>query len=162
MTREEKMRRTTLLIATLALAPCGGAVTAQQPSAAPEGQPGWMTGCWIEQNGSKWAEECWTPPRAGMMLGSSRSGEGTTLRSWEAAQILPDASGTLTYWASPEGGTRVPFRLASRTATEMVFDNPGHDYPQRIRYWRDGDALNAEISLLDGSKPMRWHFSAVR
>lgn len=158
------MRRTTLLIATLTLALCGGAAIAQQvnPAPASEGPPGWMTGCWIEQNGSRWAEECWTPPRAGMMLGSSRSGDGAVLRSWEAAQILPDTSGKLTYWASPEGGTRIAFGLASRTATELVFTNPAHDYPQRIRYWREGAALNAEISMLDGSKPMRWHFSAMR
>ena len=154
------MRRTTLLIATLAL--CGGAAMAQQTKPAAEGPPGWMTGCWIEQSGQKWTEECWTPPRAGTMLGSNRAGEGATLKSWEAAQILSDASGTLTYWASPDGGTRIPFPLASRTATEMVFANPAHDYPQRIRYWRDGATLNAEISMLDGSKPMRWHFNAMR
>jgi hypothetical protein len=153
------MRRTTLLIATLTM--CGGAAIAQQAKPV-EGPPGWMAGCWIEQSGQKWTEECWTPPRAGTMLGSNRAGEGTKLQSREAAQIFPDAEGVLTYWASPDGGTRIPFRLASRTATEIVFANPAHDYPQRIRYWRDGAALNAEISLLDGSKPMRWHFSAMR
>lgn len=154
------MRPTILLLATLAL--CGGATTARQSAPAPEGPPGWMTGCWIEQKGQKWAEECWTPPRAGMMLGSSRSGDGAVLQSWEAAQILPDPSGKLTYWASPDGGTRIPFPLVSRTATEMVFANPAHDYPQRIRYWREGATLNAAISMLDGTKPMRWHFSAMR
>jgi hypothetical protein len=160
MKREDEMHRTTLLIAALAL--CGGATVAQQPTSAPEGPPDWMAGCWIEQSGQKWTEECWTPPRAGTMLGSNRSGEGAKLHSWEAAQILPDAGGTLTYWASPDGGARIPFPLTSRTATEMIFANPAHDYPQRIRYWREGATLNAEISLLDGSKPMRWRFSAMR
>jgi len=152
------MRRMILSIAALVL--CGGVAAAQQ--AAPAKPPGWMAGCWVEQAGSRWAEECWTSPRAGMMLGSSRSGDGTALRSWEAAQILPDASGRLTFWASPNGEGRFPFPLASYTETEMIFANPAHDYPQRIRYWREGAALNAEISMMDGSKPMRWHFSAVR
>ena len=158
------MRWMTVLIATftLNLPLSGGAATAQQVSPVSEGLPGWMAGCWIEQKGTKWAEECWTPPRAGMMLGSSRAGDGGTLRSWEAAQILPNDSGKLIYWASPDGKGRFAFPLASRTATEMVFANPAHDYPQRIRYWREGVALNAEISMLDGTKPMRWHFSAMR
>ena len=153
------MRLATMLIAVLALS---AGVGSAQASVEAEGPPGWMAGCWIEQSGQKWAEECWTAPRAGTMLGASRVGEGATLSSWEAAQILPDASGRLTFWASPNGGTRVPFALVSRSATEVVFANPAHDYPQRIRYWREGAVLNAEISLLDGSKPMRWRFSAQR
>ena len=153
------MRLATMLIAALALS---AGVGSAQASVEAEGPPGWMAGCWIEQSGQKWAEECWTAPRAGTMLGASRVGEGTTLSSWEAAQILPDASGRLTFWASPNGGTRVPFALVSRSATEAVFANPAHDYPQRIRYWREGAMLNAEISLLDGSKLMRWRFSAQR
>ncbi|MGY4397037.1 hypothetical protein ACVWZA_002228 [Sphingomonas sp. UYAg733] len=36
-----------------------------------------------------------------------------------------------------------------------------HDYPQRIRYWREGKILNAKISLSYGSKRMRWSYSAM-
>jgi hypothetical protein len=39
-----------------------------------------------------------------------------------------------------------------------VFANPAHDYPQRIRYWLEGNALNAEISRIDGSKTVRWTY----
>jgi hypothetical protein len=38
------------------------------------------------------------------------------------------------------------------------FEDRSHDYPQRVRYWRDGEALLAEISMLDGTKAMRWRF----
>lgn len=152
------MRRITPLMCLLAL----GAGNASARAPDPDGLPAWLAGCWIQQEGQAWTEECWTAPRAGMMLGSGRSGVGERLRSWEATQILPDAAGKPVFWASPQGGQRVAFPLASRTASEMVFANPAHDYPQRIRYWRDGATLNAEISMLDGSKPMRWHFSAMR
>jgi hypothetical protein len=121
-----------------------------------------MAGCWIQQSGPKWTEECWTAPRAGTMLGSGRTGDGAAVKAWEANQILPDASGKLVFWASPDGGARIAFPVASRSATEIVFANPAHDYPQRIRYWREGPALNAEISMSDGSKAMRWHYSAMR
>lgn len=77
---------------------------------------------------------------------------------WESMQILPDAQGRPVFWAWPRGAPRSAFPMVSSTATEIVFANAAHDYPQRIRYWREGAALNAEISLIDGGKPMRWRF----
>ncbi len=48
--------------------------------------------------------------------------------------------------------------LLGAVALTALFANAAHDYPQRIRYWREGETLNAEISLLDGSKAMRWQY----
>ena len=31
------------------------------------------------------------------------------------------------------------------TSNEAVFENPAHDFPQRVIYKRDGDKLNARI-----------------
>jgi hypothetical protein len=141
---------------TLLALGCTAAALATEPGA--KGPPAWMAGCWIMQADQKWTEECWTPPRAGMMLGSGRSGAAETLQSWEATQILPDADGKLVFWASPDGAARVAFPMLSQGANEIVFANPTHDYPQRVRYWREGKVLNAEISLADGGKPMRWRY----
>jgi hypothetical protein len=41
----------------------------------------------------------------------------------------------------------------------ITFVNAAHDYPQRIRYWRDGRDLMAEVSLADGSKAQRWRYA---
>lgn len=95
-------------------------------------------------------------PRGGVMLGAGRAGSGDRLTEWEATQIIPGADGKLVYWASPGGGARVAFAEVSRGPREIVFASAAHDYPQRIRYWREGAVLNAETSLLDGSKAMRW------
>ena len=124
--------------------------------------PGWMAGCWLQERAEKWTEECWMAPRGGLMLGAGRSGSGETLRNWEATQILAGKDGKLAFWASPSGGARVGFPEVSRASQEIVFANPAHDYPQRIRYWRDGEALNAEISKMDGSRAMRWTYRRVR
>lgn len=136
------------------------AAAAMLIGAAPEmvKLPGWMAGQWVEETEAGWTEESWLPPRAGMMIGVSRSGKGETLQIWELARIAPDEAGRLTFWASPKGRAPSPFPLVSASATEIVFANPAHDYPQRIRYWREGADLLAEISLADGSKPMRWHY----
>lgn len=128
-------------------------------AAAPEvaALPGWMAGCWIDERADRWTEECWTTARAGSMLGAGRSGKGAALRNWEAMQILQSGDG-VAFWAAPDGAGRTRFAMISSTASEVVFANPAHDYPQRIRYWREGDMLNAETALADGSKAMRWRY----
>lgn len=123
--------------------------------------PAWLTGCHVETKGESWTEECWTIPRAGNMLGSGRSGKGNTLRSWENMRVERNADGTLVFWGSPQGAPAVPFTATSVTASEIVFSNPAHDYPQRIRYWREGKSIHAETALKDGSKAMRWTYAPM-
>ncbi|MBK7284377.1 MAG: hypothetical protein IPI83_08420 [Sphingomonadales bacterium] len=127
----------------------------------PASAPDWMAGAWIETKGEGWTDEFWTPMRGGIMIGAGRSGTGEALSSWESLRIERGTDGVLTFWGSPGGAKPVPFRMVSSTATEIVFANPAHDYPQRIHYWRDGKLLNAEISLADGSKSLRWTYSAM-
>ena len=124
--------------------------------------PEWMAGCWEERQGERWTEECWTEPRAGLMLGSARSGEGERLISWEAMQIVRNQSTgskrvPMAFWAAPNGTGRTMFTWRTGGAG-VTFHNASNDYPQRVRYWRDGDLLKAEIAMADGSKPMRWTF----
>lgn len=152
------MRLMMLGLITLSLGTGGAAASAQAASAA----PGWMAGCWLQEKADRWTEECWMEPRGGIMLGSGRSGQGDKVSEWEATQILPGPDGRLAYWASPDGSARTAFPIASSAPNEIVFADPKHDYPQRIRYWRDGETLNAELSLMDGSQPMRWSYRRVQ
>lgn len=78
--------------------------------------PTWMTGCWEQRTGSKWTEECWTIPRAGMMMGSGRSGDGDRLGDWEVMQIVlvdtdDPAVPAMTFYGAPSGQNRTPFIL---------------------------------------------------
>ena len=125
--------------------------------------PAWMAGCWEYRAGDRWSEECWTIPRANMMMGSGRNGAGDVLINWETMQITVEetddpAVAPMAFWGSPEGKNRTMFAWVSGKEPGVTFINATHDYPQRIRYWRDGEALLAEISLADGSKPVRWRY----
>jgi hypothetical protein len=127
--------------------------------------PEWLAGCWQMQDGERWSDECWMSPRGDVMLGTGRSGTGARLSTWEAMQITiepaearRDAEPTMTFWASPNGGGRAPFAWAPNELPGVTFVNPANDYPQRIRYWREGNLLRAEISLADGSEATRWTF----
>ncbi len=132
-------------------------LTAESPATLPS----WMTGAWIESKGESWTEEYWTPPRGGLMIGAGRNGKGKQLLGWEATRIAIDDAGKIAFIASPNGGATTVFPLEAADTNSISFANPAHDYPQRVRYWREGDALLAEISLLDGGKPMRWRYRSM-
>ena len=124
--------------------------------------PAWLAGAWsLSGEGDRWTEEFWTHPRAGMMIGASREGQGESLRSWESIRILRTADGSLAYVPMPNGGPPVEFAMSNQGTQSIEFANPAHDFPQRIRYWREGDTLNAEIALIDGGQAMRWTFQRM-
>lgn len=126
--------------------------------AAAPSLPGWMAGCWIERKDDRVTEECWTVAQAGSMLGSGRTMRGERLVMWETMQILAEPDGGIAFWGAPRGQGRTRFALVSADASRIVFANPAHDYPQRITYARDGEALVAETAMMDGSRAMRWRY----
>ena len=121
----------------------------------------WLSGSWVSRDGDRWTEEWWTPPRGGIMIGASREGRGEALHSWESIRILRKPDGTLAYVPMPNGGAPVEFALVKQGDRSIEFANPAHDFPQRIRYWREGDTLNAEIALIDGSRAVKWSYSPM-
>ena len=66
----------------------------------------------------------------------------------------------MTFRAMPKGAEETVFQWAPSQLPGLTFVNASHDYPQRIRYWREGKELLAEIALADGSKARRWRYSA--
>ena len=117
-----------------------------------------MAGEWSREEGERWTEESWAPPRGGMMIGYSRSGRGDALREFEFIRIARGDDGAISYIAMPQGGAPVAFQLVRHEGTRATFENPAHDFPQRIDYARDGDTLTATISAIDGAKPRRWTY----
>lgn len=103
---------------------------------------GWLSGCWTTATGT---EECWLPPRGQLMVGVNRAVRDGRAPFYEYLRI-ESIEGTLAYVASPKGQTTTRFDLVEQGEHFVVFANPTHDFPQRIRYQRDGDTLTATIS----------------
>src|SRR5262245_14193876 len=121
--------------------------------------PAFLAGCWEEARPDQgWTEECWTRARGGLMIGSGRDGKADSVRHWEWMRIERAADGTVTFFGSPKGAAPVPFKATASDNTSITFVNAAHDYPQRVSYKLTADALEAEISLADGSKPNRWSY----
>lgn len=135
------------------------------PAAALDGppppMPAWLAGAWDMREGETWADEFWTPPRGGVMIGASRSGKGDAGEFWEHTRIMRKPDGSLSFFAQPKGAPSSEFPMFSHGSDFIEFSNAEHDYPQRIRYWREGKVLKARISLLDGSNAVEWTFRAM-
>ena len=96
---------------------------------------GLISGCWKKpgKNESSFTMEHWTKP-AGMMLAVSRSIRNGKVGFFEYLRIAP-RDGEIYYIAKPANAkTETPFKLTSLKNREAIFENPQHDFPQRIVY----------------------------
>jgi hypothetical protein len=116
----------------------------------------WMSGHWQTADGA--TEETWIAPRGGMMLGVGRTISDGVAREYEFLRLQAGADGVPVYWSSPNSVTPVGFRLSQAGPSTATFDNPTHDFPQRIIYARDGETMVATISAMDGSHAMSWTY----
>lgn len=127
------------------------------------GPPQWLSGHWVEQReDGRWTEERWGVPRGGVLLGTNLSGDATGATGFEYMRIASDEQG-LAFWGSPGGAPPVRFGMTRSEATAngrytIVFENPAHDFPTRVEYVLEGEALSATVSGPDGANPMRWSF----
>lgn len=129
--------------------------------AAPQ-LPCWIEGRWVsEEAEGRWTEENWTGCRAETMLGTGRGGRGEEVTSYEFMRIARNENGDLMFYGAPFGNPAAAFRAVKAGPKEIVFVNPNHEYPQRIRYWMEGDMLIAEASMRDGSKSQAWRYKRV-
>jgi hypothetical protein len=146
-----------LAAATVAIAALAACATGPREDA---GRLGFMVGCWQSKPDAdgRVNKEVWSAPQGGIMFGWATATRGGELVSFEQSRI--DVRGArATYTASPEGQRPVVFTeaapdpLALAPPNSVRFENPDHDYPQRIFYRADGGDLVATISRIDGSRP---------
>jgi hypothetical protein len=113
---------------------------------------GWLAGCWQRKNGATVVDEQWMRPRAGMMLGMSRTVRQDSVIEFEQLRIYA-RGGRVVYAASPSGQSSAEFEARTTSDSMVVFENPTHDFPQRIMYRRHGtDSLTARIEGTRGGR----------
>ena len=118
----------------------------------------WLAGAWVGTRGRSSIEERWGPPLGGAMLGVSRTVSREKMSAFEYLRIV-ERDGGLVYIAQPGGRTPTEFVLTQLDGQRAVFDNPRHDFPQRIVYERSDDgALTAAIGFINGGNPTKFEF----
>ena len=121
----------------------------------------WLQGCWEVSAGDRTVEEIRTRPRAGSMLGVSRTVQNGKLTAYETVVLLEQGD-RLAYTAHPSGQPAATFLSTTVTTSRVVFENSTHDFPQQIGYEVKGDALLAWIAGTSNGKPRRIEFPYKR
>jgi hypothetical protein len=140
-----KLARTSAFFAALFLVPATGVSSADVRIRDLH----WLSGCWTSNGGESGSGEQWMYPAGGSMLGVNRSVRNGRTTAFEFMRIVETDNEGLMLIASPSGQPAATFMLASISGGEVIFENPDHDFPQRIAYrklpdsgllgWIDGE-----------------------
>ena len=119
----------------------------------------WLNGCWERTTRTGRGIEQWTPGASGELIGRARLISDAGDRETERLRIFRRGD-SLMYEAHPVDQQLTLFALRSYSADSLVFENPAHDFPQRIVYHRVGaDSLIAVVGTIAGTgRPLRFAF----
>jgi len=135
---------------------------AAQPAATGLSRVAWMQGCWETTSPQRTIDEHWMAPRGGSMLGISRTVREGRLVEHEL-MILTERGEQLAYEAHPSGQSPATFLSTTVSSSMVVFENPSHDFPQRIGYERKGaDSLTAWVEGPQNGRTRRIEFAYRR
>ncbi|MCI0629390.1 MAG: DUF6265 family protein [Phycisphaerales bacterium] len=113
----------------------------------------WLAGTWGSEEGQSRSEEHWTQPSGGTMIGMNRTIRDGRTVFFEYLRIERGPDG-IVYLASPKGRhPPMPFKLVKSDQNMAVFENPEHDFPQRVIYRREGDVMHARAEGLQRGSP---------
>jgi len=146
-----------VLLLLVALAPFE---TAAPPSTVQD--LAWLSGCWASVDGEAGSGETWTLPAGGTLLGVSRTVKRGKTVAHEFMQIRETGPGQIAFIALPSGQKEASFPLVRLSGKEAVFENPQHDFPQRVIYRRDGDLLTGRVEGSEGGKTKGFDFPMKR
>ncbi len=105
----------------------------------------WLTGCWENTVGKRQRDETWSKAVGGTLLGVGRAVVEGKTTEYEFMRIHQEADG-LYFTAQPSDQPSASFKLKSLRDKEAIFENPKHDFPQRVIYRLIADgSLQARI-----------------
>jgi hypothetical protein len=118
-----------------------------------------MAGDWLQQGVNGAVRETWLPARGGVMAGvgqTYRTGKPTVTEF----MMLSERDGGLVFTAVLTGQAPTDFKLIPDAKGRAVFENPEHDFPQRVIYWPCEADLCARIEgMVNGKlKSVEWRY----
>ena len=138
----------------------GGQTGAAQKPAGIE-RAAWLQGCWELVSPMRTVEEFWMTAKGGSMIGVSRTIRDGKTTAYEMV-VLREERERLAYEAHPSGQTPATFLSTRISGSELVFENPAHDFPQEVGYRIEGDGLVAWIRGTQNGNDRRIEFPYKR
>lgn len=147
------MKHLALIAALVAATPALAGETAQVADLA------WMAGSWSQETPGGVVRETWLPPLQDAMAGMTQTHRPGRPPVTEFSTITRETAG-VTFTAYVAGQPPTPFVLKPGKPGEAVFENPTHDFPQRVIYRRCDADLCARIEgTVDGKlQGMDWRY----
>lgn len=108
----------------------------------------WLLGTWVNLTPRGAVYESWTQQADGSLAGKSYAIKGADTLVFETVLLAQekDALYSIPTVPNQNQGQPVRFKGTLITADHLTFENPEHDFPQRITYTRiKSDSLVAEI-----------------
>ncbi|MFN0279266.1 MAG: DUF6265 family protein [Pyrinomonadaceae bacterium] len=124
----------------------------------------WLSGCWESNDKAKRSlfSEQWMKPAGGMMLGVGRTVKNGKAVDFEFLRIEQRAD-DIFFIAKPKANKEeTPFKLINLANSEVTFENPEHDFPQRVIYKRRGTKLTGRIEGNNNGKFLGIDFPLTR
>jgi hypothetical protein len=146
-----------------------GALAASAAIAADDANPkisqvSWLTGRWLTIRPAKKGitpvkiQEEWHPARDASMMSVGTTSRGDSILDSELVVIRENGK-HLMYEAHPRGQASAVFHSIEVSDSVVVFENPAHDFPQRVGYKRCGpDSLLAWIEGTQKGQQRRIQF----
>lgn len=124
----------------------------------------WLSGCWEQNDAAKkrFGTEQWMKPSGGTMIGMSRTVKNGKTTAFEFLRILEDEKGIFYISRPSQNSGETSFKLVKSGPTEVTFENPAHDFPQRIIYRLDKTSLFARIEGTNNGKAMGIDFPMIK
>lgn len=122
----------------------------------------WMAGDWTEEAPGAVTRETWLAPRDGLM-----AGVGQTYRPGKPPRVefmtISEGPQGLVFTGVVDAQAPIRFTLKSAEGGKAVFENPEHDFPNRVIYWRcDADLCGRIEGARDGkARSADWRYRRV-
>lgn len=124
----------------------------------------WLGGCWASPANAQGPAitERWSPLGGDMMMGVGQTVKGGKTVEFEFLRIVQDGTNVF-YIAKPsQNPGETAFKLIKLSPQEAIFENPEHDFPQRVSYRRNGDNLTGHIEGNNNGKAMGFDFPMTK
>ncbi|MFI5212203.1 MAG: DUF6265 family protein [Ignavibacteria bacterium] len=105
----------------------------------------WIVDKWVSAEGDMKSYEEWEKKDENLFTGSSKTIKNGEMIFSEGLKIENTPDGIFYIADVKHNPAPVSFRLTSVSDTSAVFENPAHDFPQKITYLLEGGSLHAFI-----------------
>ncbi|MFV5702726.1 DUF6265 family protein [Flavobacterium sp. XS2P12] len=152
-------QKTTLILLLLAIVSCKNSDSNKNEKIK---AASWLLGNWENKSADGNLTENWEKVNDSTFQAQSYYIKEKDTLHFESI-TLQQKGENLTYTAAVKGQNDdkpVSFKLTTATEKQLVFENPKHDYPQKISYTQiTPDSLVAKISGIQQGKPSSEQFS---